>query len=1013
MPRGRLRSICRAAALTLAATGTRVSGVARGSTTPAPSPALPLSDYVITSWTTKDGLPSDVIWSIAQDQEGYLWLGTSGGLVRFDGVRFVTRQQIGGTPLPHAPVRKVYVARDGSLWVGFMEAAGVSRISGDSVRHFTEREGLPRVTVADFLEEPDGSLWAGGSAGLFSWRADRDRWTAESGQHGLPETRVDSLFLDRDGHLLVGTSAGVFRRARGSGRFELIDTIDDTAPRFRGFSQDPSGRVWVSDATVGFRPLGRQRLTRAAAADQGRGNYPLVDREGSLWLATMGEGIWRIRNPGTPRESVEKARVLGARVVFLDDQDNIWTAAGDGLSRLRKPRVIPVTNLGLVSAVEASPDGSVWAATADELIQFPAGATQPYTRQPVKGARISAIRSDRATGALWVATNGGILRCWPGRVEWFPVEEHTFALGRVNSIAPAPGGRLWMSHRERGLFRWHPQRPDVFEQPAHMAPVRANSLYSDSAGRVWVTGVTARLGLIEPDGTTRSYGPQDGLGPGPYNGVLEDSHAVLWVGGSDGLSRMVGGRFVKLDMSNRFRGGAAGLVEDDDGDLWLGTASGIVSVTRSELDRLTARPDHEVRATLFEAADGLAGMPINFGSPSIARARDGRIWFVTGRGLSVLEPQSLKTPGTPPEVRIESVVADEQPVPVAARPTLSADTSRLEIDYTALELTTPFRTRFRYRLEGLDADWIDAGTRRQAIYRDLPARHYRFQVVASTSDGGWSDAAAVWEFSIPPRFYQTASFMSLCVGTVLAFTWALWQLRLRRVRRQFALLIGERARLSREIHDTLLQSLFGVALQCDAVSNSLEPTSATRHQLVRLRKQVEAHIREARHSIWNLRAPTLAARDLPGALRDVIERLVSGTALDAEVSVRGTPYSISGDADEQLLRIAQEAVLNAVRHAHAEHVQVVLAYSRDGIGLRVSDDGRGFDPSSAEGEASGHYGLVSMRERAAEVGGRLTITSARGEGTVAEAWVPAPRRATDMDLSPAAARVRESLARHG
>jgi signal transduction histidine kinase len=363
---------------------------------------------------------------------------------------------------------------------------------------------------------------------------------------------------------------------------------------------------------------------------------------------------------------------------------------------------------------------------------------------------------------------------------------------------------------------------------------------------------------------------------------------------------------------------------------------------------------------------------------------------VTGRGLTAFDPRVLESSGAAPVAEIEDAVVDERPVDITRGLRLTAHTERVAIDYSVLDLTTPWRTRFRYRLEGFDSQWIDAGTHRQAVYTHLPPGNYVFRVAASNVDGSWGEAAATWPFSVEPMFYQTVWFYGVCALALGLATWGLWQLRLRHVRRQFALLIGERARLSREVHDTLLQSLVGVALQFDALGANLDPSSPERQQLVRIRKEVEQYIREARHSIWNLRKPVIGGRDLPTALREAALRVTGGRSIGFEFSVYGTPFPCSPETEEQLTRICQEAVLNAIRHASPERVRVELRYEGESIILRVTDDGRGFDPQTALPlEDAGHYGLVSMRERAAQVGGIFTLTTSLRAGTSIEARVPA------------------------
>jgi signal transduction histidine kinase len=334
--------------------------------------------------------------------------------------------------------------------------------------------------------------------------------------------------------------------------------------------------------------------------------------------------------------------------------------------------------------------------------------------------------------------------------------------------------------------------------------------------------------------------------------------------------------------------------------------------------------------------------------------------------------------------RIERALADDRVVSIDAPGSLPARTSRLQIEYTSLRLAAPHKTRFRYRLEGFDAEWIDARTQRHAAYARLPAGDYRFRVATGTSDGSWEGQEASWDFTVRPLFYQTGWFLGACSTGIVLLTWMAWQLRVRRIRRQFGLLLGERVRLSREIHDTLLQSLVGVTLQFDALSKSVDSPEA-KQQVVRIRKQVQEYIREARHTIWNLRSPMVETGDLATAVREAADRATFGTPVQLDFIVSGMPFRCHHMAEEQLIRIVQEAVINAVRHGRAHRVRVELEYGEESVTVRVSDDGCGFDPARAGLETTGHYGLTSMRERTEQVDGRFTVLSTINAGTTIQA----------------------------
>jgi signal transduction histidine kinase len=353
-----------------------------------------------------------------------------------------------------------------------------------------------------------------------------------------------------------------------------------------------------------------------------------------------------------------------------------------------------------------------------------------------------------------------------------------------------------------------------------------------------------------------------------------------------------------------------------------------------------------------------------------------------------VEPRALALSRLVPRFAIDEIEVNDRPVAESAH-ALSAGAMKLEISYTVPELTYPLKERFRYRLEGFDSGWIDAGNRRQALYTNLPPGRYAFHVDSSGDEGRWAEAEAVWAFSIAPPFYRTWWFYGAIGLMVAAVLWGAWELRVRQLRRHFSLVLGERVRLSRELHDTLLQSLVGVALEFDAVSKSLDTSpDLAKARVVKIRERVEEYIREARRSIWSLRSPALETGDLIEALREGAARATSDQPVELEFSVSGAPQRYASDVEHQLMRIGQEAVLNAARHAQAKTIRMHVDFGASTVALRVADDGRGFDAQHAAESTSDHYGITTMRERAEQVGGHVTISSQPGRGTVVEAVVP-------------------------
>jgi signal transduction histidine kinase/ligand-binding sensor domain-containing protein len=950
-----------------------------------------LSDYTLTSWSRKDGLTGPV-WAIAQDGDGFLWLGNDDGLVRFDGVRFVPWERLGAAPLPHLTVRSLHVAHDKSLWIGFGAAGGIARIQGKNVRVYGEPDGAATGAVTAIAEDRRHAIWVAGANGLF--RLDNDRWQRLGSAQGLPEVAATNVYVDSSDTLWVGTAAGLFWRPEPTDdKFQQIDPASDPV-RALSLSEDATGRMWTSDPLVGFRTLG-YRTTQPSGVEAGRGYRLLHDRMDNLWVGTIGQGLWRItHSPDPGNTTIEKTTVLSGlssdavRSVFEDRNGNIWAGTTEGVDRLVPHRITPWTGLGLVGTIAAAPDARLWAGTADGILRFSrtAGTWQPdETRIPMRGVRDLRVDGD---GAVWTVSSDGLLRIDGTRPTRVPLPPGVNG-ENIEALAGSRQSGVWVVAAGGVVFRVEGPRTTLFNQVASLKGTPVTSALVDTSGRLWLTLSGAQVGVLSGPGQFKVYGPQDGLGPGPHFEIYEDSQGSLWICGADGLSRLNGDRFLVVSRANGLPpGGVFGLTEDDEHNLWLSTSAGIIRLTRAEFDAATANPGYQLHFRTYDTSDGLAGFPVQAGDRNGIRVSDGTLWFVTSRGLSVVEPHGLSIPRPMPKIAIDAIEVNDRPVADWSR-ALSSAATKLEISYTLPELTYPLKSRFRYRLDGFDSDWVDAGNRRQALYTNLPPGHYAFHVDASGDEGRWSEAEALWAFSIAPRFYQTWWFLGVLGVMLTAMLWGAWQLRLRQLRRQFSLVLGERVRLSRELHDTLLQSLVGVALEFDAISKSLDtsPDSA-KARVVKIRERVEEYIREARRSIWSLRSPALETGDLVDALREGATRVTSDQPVDLEFSVSGVPQRYASDVEHQLMRIGQEAVLNAARHAGAHTIRMHVEFGAEAVALRVADDGRGFDPHHTVEGTSDHYGITTMRERAEQVGGHVSITSQPGRGTVVEAVVP-------------------------
>jgi signal transduction histidine kinase len=942
-----------------------------------------LDDFSVRTWNENDGLSVSRITAISQDHDGYLWLGTDAGLVRFDGVRFVPVTEVGGVALQIAPIPALRAASDHSLWVGTTGPSGLARLKNGRLTQYGPQQGLLAGYVVALIEDRAGMLWAGNASGLFTF--DGERWHLVQ-DPALARSAVLALHEARDGSLWVATRTSVYRRQAGESGFALVDTFEIASNAWQGFSEDAEGVVWISDFREGFRRVGAG--PSPAAAHRGWGVQLLHDRGGNFWVATRGQGLWRVRADGHGTRGVEfLTRQHGlatdaVQCVFEDREGNVWVGTQAGLQRLTPHRVTPLTDLPLARAMALTTDGSVWVGSTSGLTRFSAAGRQRYGEaEGLPGSVVLALHVDRE-GVLWVATERGIVSFVHGVFSPLVVPPNR-KNQRFLSLVHAQSA-FWLRDVTLSLMKISDQGQAM---PLSEIPEEFRrgvlTLADDPQGNVWFGATGGRLGVLRHDGQFARHE----LGIGGITAIMPAADGALWVGGDNGLSVIEHGEVRTVTGAQGLPTRVKSIAEDRDGVLWVGFGSGIARLEKAEIARALAERDYRIRYRLFNTADGAAGVPMAEGSPTAVLAPDNRLWFATSAGVTVIDPRQIGEPRPRAPAILEAMTTGARTIEPVQGMMLPARTSQLQFSFTAPTLTDSMRVEFKYRLDGVDRDWVDARTNRQAAYANLGPGPYVFRVMATSGDGVWS-APAAFAFGVSPMFYQTAWFYGVCALVAFSIVYAFWRLHVRRVHQRYALVLGERMRMAREIHDTILQGLAGLALQLDDLSYASEAVPASSSERVRrMRRRVEEYIREARRSIWDLRATALERQSLPSALREAGARAVADRPVSLDVAVKGTPHSCSPAVEQQLLLICQEALTNAVRHGAPHRIDVELEYGRKEVSVRVSDDGRGFDPARVQ-YVTGHYGVTSMHERAEQVRGHLTIASQPGSGTRVEAVVP-------------------------
>lgn len=951
--------------------------------TPALDPNRSLKEFGHQTWVTENGLPQNTVQAIIQTRDGYLWIGTQEGLARFDGLNFTVFDKKSVPAFKSNDIRFLHEDQQARLWIS--TSYGLVCFHNGQFTSFTENEGLPDNSVGPVVEDNSGNVWIGTAGGLT--RFENGNFKTFTTDQGLTRNVIQVLYARANGAIVVGTSAG-FQIFDGDQFTSLHVPADMLPANITSIAETNSGLLWLGTLD-GLYQVDREGRTLTVTLPNSRVSALRIDREGALWIATAG-GVARLR--GEQLETFTTSDGLSSNLVlslFEDREGSMWigTEAG-GLNLLKSKKFNTFTTKeglpsDLVKVIYQDPQGGIWiGSNGGGLTLFKNGKFTTWTTRDGLSSDVVLSLAGDTNGVIWIGTPDGLNRFHNGKFQTF-----TFADGLSNdlvrSVLVDRNGVLWVGTRD-GLNSFRDNEFTTYTTKDGLANNFIGALFEDSKGNLWV-GTLGGLSKIK-DGKFQTFTTKDGLSSNTVISIYEDAAGDLWIGtNGGGLNRLHGGKFnsftVAADVIYR-------ILEDKQQNLWCSSNQGIFRVNKSELDKVGNDANATVNPVFYGPADGTLTRECSGGGhPAGWQTSDGRMWFATIKGLAVIDPEHIPLNTSPPPIAIEQIFIDNQSVPLTQKLKISPDASRLDFYYTALSFIAPENVRFKYRLEGFDDNWIDGGARRVASYTNLRPGNYTFRVIAANNDGVWNESGAAVEFYLQPHFYQTYWFYLICLLLLALTAWLLYRMRVKRMASQFQAVLAERSRIAREIHDNLAQDILGISVQLELVARLMPAAAETaKGHLDRARILVRNSMTEARRYVWDLRSQELQKKDLPAALRDTTKRLTAESKIEAVVEVAGPSRPLPPDVETNLLRIGQEAINNAVKHARANRIDVALNFDTRNVRLSIRDDGQGFDPG--EQIADGHFGLIGMRERAAQVGGVLSIESANERGTEIVVEVP-------------------------
>jgi signal transduction histidine kinase/ligand-binding sensor domain-containing protein len=949
----------------------------------------------------EDGLPRNAVTAAVQTRDGYLWLGTYAGLVRFDGVRFVVFNDNNTPALKNNRITSLYEAADGTLWIGH-ETGDVTRFQAGQFAAVPVQAQWNSRKILSMGTDDAGEIWLLNPDGLVARLRDGIVLTPEAGS----VSAVVEMATDRRGRLWVGRNGKVSALRHGQ-LHELPLELQSTNSYAQGICPARDGGLWVVTDNRIRKWDGTNWTEDRGPPAWGYGPLSsLVElRSGFLAAGTADQGLLLISPAG---ETLRFGRTNGlshdwVRFLCEDREGNLWVGTGTGLNMLRPGNVTTVAPPDewqgrAVLSVTPARDGSLWVGTEGAGVycwREGAWSRFSYDNSGLSNPFVWSVVEDEV-GQMWAGTwAGGIYVRRPNnfaaapRLENFPLP--------APALLPARGGGLWIG-TSAGLLRYEAGGLTNYGSNVGLESPEVRSVTEARDGTVWFGMYGGGLGCLQ-DGQARQFRKRDGLASDFVQCLKLETNGTLWIGTfGGGLSRWKDGRFANVGVAQGLPNNVICHIEDDGrGYFWMSSYGGIFRVAKTELEDCADGKISTVRSLGYGTGDGLPTLECSGGmQPAGCRTADGRLWFPTSKGLVVLDPGNVTTNPLPPPVVIEEFRVDGRVVPNhgASPLPIAPGHQRFDFQYTALSFVSPERVRFRCRLAGLEENWVDMGSERSVNYNFVPPGDYTFHVVACNNDNVWNETGAQFAFQVLPYFWQTVWFRGAAiVGMVLAASGAVWfdtrrrmHRKLERLERQRAL-ERERERIARDIHDDLGASLTHITMLSQVAHGAtpeLPRAVASLDQIFGTARELTRALDEI---VWAVNPKHDTLESLAGYLGKFAEDYLRAAhqRCRLDVPMQLPAWVLASEVRHNLFLAVKEALHNVVKHARATEVRITLTLAKDGFAWEVADNGRGFGSGEASQPspdrlASGN-GLANMHRRLADLGGHCEVQSAPGAGT--------------------------------